>query len=78
MSACLGQPNLAVGQADFHVNLPDGQPNILHFVAIKHIGQVKFYFGQPVLVQKVVVVVVVIIMKRRIDVSGIIFLLIFY
>jgi hypothetical protein len=35
LSACPGQPNLAVGQADFHAYLPD--------------GEVKIIFGQPVL-----------------------------
>jgi hypothetical protein len=33
-SACLGQPNLAVGQADTHANLPAGQPNISLFSLI--------------------------------------------
>jgi hypothetical protein len=31
LSACPGQPNLTVGQADFHAYLPDGQLNILLF-----------------------------------------------
>jgi hypothetical protein len=34
LSACPGQPNLTVGQADIHANLPDGQPNMFTFLLI--------------------------------------------
>jgi hypothetical protein len=40
---------LAVGQADLHISLPDGQPNISHLVHIYYIGQVKIYLRQAVL-----------------------------
>jgi hypothetical protein len=46
LSACPGQSNLAVRQAEFHANLPDRQPNISLFVDVLHIGQVKISFGQ--------------------------------